>query len=74
MDSAMDTPYSLASFTYNSWGEAEKASMYATIAISYGIYIHGPEWETRHAHTVLQKEPHKHWSYRTRLQKAKQDD
>ncbi|KAG0151776.1 hypothetical protein CROQUDRAFT_36427 [Cronartium quercuum f. sp. fusiforme G11] len=67
MEAAIDTPYSLASLAYNSYGESDKASMYASIAISYGIYINGPDWPSYQAHAMLEKEPKNHWSYRSRL-------
>ncbi|KAH9821582.1 hypothetical protein DFH28DRAFT_1078899 [Melampsora americana] len=67
MHASMDSAYSYASLTYNSFGESDKASMYATLAISYGMYIHGPDWPSYQAHALLESSPKSHWSYGSRL-------
>lgn len=73
MDAAIDTAYALASLAYNAFGETDKASMYSSLAIAYGIYINGPDWPSYQAHATLEKEPENHWSYRSRLPKGPED-
>lgn len=67
MYASMDQAYSFASLTYNSYGEVDKASMFATLAISYGMYIHGPDWPSYQAHALLESDPEAHWSHKSRL-------
>lgn len=67
MDSVIDTAYSLAALTYNSYGDHDRASMYASLAISHGVYRHGPDWDAYPAHSELVHEPKSHWSYQARL-------
>ncbi|EGG06161.1 uncharacterized protein MELLADRAFT_87306 [Melampsora larici-populina 98AG31] len=67
MYASMDQAYTFAALTHNSYGEVDKASMYATLAISYGMYIHGPDWPSYQAHALLESDPQSHWSHKSRL-------
>lgn len=73
MESIIDNAYSLASLTYNSYGDTGQARVYASLAIAHGIYINGPDWTTLDAHILLERAPERHWSYQNRLPKNLQD-
>lgn len=67
MEAGLDEAYSLASLAHNAFGDAAQASMYASLAISYGIFINGPEWRSYDSYALLAQEPERHWSYKCRL-------
>ncbi|KAH9820106.1 hypothetical protein DFH28DRAFT_1200861 [Melampsora americana] len=67
MDNGIEEAYTLASLSYNSVGDAERAKMYASLALAHGIVSSGPKWEDFDSVLQLEREPEQHWSYKKRV-------
>ncbi|EGG02004.1 uncharacterized protein MELLADRAFT_66658 [Melampsora larici-populina 98AG31] len=67
MDNGIEEGYTLASLSYNSVGDVERAKMYASLALAYGTVSSGPKWEDFDSVLQLEQEPEQHWSYKKRL-------
>lgn len=67
MDAALDNAYALAALAYNSYGDVDRARIYASLALGHGISAWGPHWANLKLNQDLEKDPKNHWSYRTRM-------
>ncbi|EGG02382.1 uncharacterized protein MELLADRAFT_110239 [Melampsora larici-populina 98AG31] len=66
LDGLMAEAYTLATMTYNSFGEIEGVKKHAALARSAGILVAGPEWSELPAIEEFLEHPQTHWTYNTR--------
>lgn len=65
-DDRMAEPYTLATMTYNSFGEIEATKKYAAMAKSAGLLVSGSTWVELSAIEEMEKDPLTHWTHNAR--------
>jgi hypothetical protein len=72
--STLGIGYTFAALTHNSFGNVDRAYMYAALAIEHTMLNAGPDVYDAVTMMVLVEDPKAHWSYKMRIKAPKDED
>lgn len=65
-DDRIAEAYTLATMTYNSFGQMDEVKKFANLARSAGLLVAGPSWSELPAIEDMQEDPKVHWTHNAR--------